>query len=86
MIAKKMENINLISRIGGKTMENLLENEAFCVGVSVGIGMYQQKVIAAHKRGQPFVGLYRMQMEKFVYGILILMKHFLAREEILYMK
>lgn len=36
-------------------MENLLENEAFCVGVSVGIGMYQQKVIAAHKRGQPLL-------------------------------
>lgn len=27
-----------------------MENEAFCNGVAVGISIYQQKVITAHKR------------------------------------
>ena len=27
-----------------------MENEAFCTGVAVGIGLYQAKVIAAHER------------------------------------
>lgn len=31
-------------------MSDLMENEAFCNGVAVGIGIYQQKVITAHKR------------------------------------
>lgn len=34
-------------------MENLKENEAFCTGVNVGINLYQQKIIAAHKRKEP---------------------------------
>lgn len=34
-------------------MTELLESEAFCIGVSVGIGLYQQKVVSAHKRGKP---------------------------------
>lgn len=31
-------------------MSESMENEAFFIGVAVGIGLYQQKVIAAHKR------------------------------------
>lgn len=31
-------------------MSDLMENEAFCNGVAVGISIYQQKVITAHKR------------------------------------
>lgn len=31
-------------------MSDLLENEAFISGVVVGIGLYQQKVVMAHKR------------------------------------
>lgn len=31
-------------------MNELLENDAFCTGVAVGINIYQQKVIEAHKR------------------------------------
>lgn len=34
-------------------MEELLKNEAFCTGVSVGIHLYQQKIITAHKRKEP---------------------------------
>lgn len=32
-----------------------MESEAFCCGVSVGIGLHQQKVIAAHKRKEPIL-------------------------------
>lgn len=31
----------------------LMENEAFCNGVVVGIHLHQQRVIAAHKRREP---------------------------------
>lgn len=31
-------------------MTELLENEAFCIGVSVGIALYQQKILTAHER------------------------------------
>lgn len=34
-------------------MSNLLENEAFCVGVNVGINLYQQKVVSAHEKKKP---------------------------------
>lgn len=34
-------------------MDELLENEAFCTGVAVGINLHQSKVIAAHKRKKP---------------------------------
>ena len=30
-----------------------MENEAFCMGVSVGINLYQQKVVSAHERKKP---------------------------------
>lgn len=36
-------------------MEELMEDEAFCAGVAVGIGMYQTKVIAAHVRNKPLL-------------------------------
>ncbi|MEY8425552.1 hypothetical protein AALB52_23255 [Lachnospiraceae bacterium 38-14] len=31
-------------------MEQLMENEAFCIGVNVGIHIFQQKVLTAHKQ------------------------------------
>lgn len=34
-------------------MTELLDNEAFCNGVEVGIVLHQQKVITAHKRKEP---------------------------------
>lgn len=30
-----------------------MENEAFCTGITVGINIYQQKVIMAHNRKEP---------------------------------
>ena len=36
-------------------MNELLENEAFCTGVSVGLHLYQRKVIAAHESGKPLL-------------------------------
>lgn len=30
-----------------------MENEAFFIGMAVGISIYQQKVITAHKRKEP---------------------------------
>lgn len=38
---------------GIKVLEGLLENEAFMKGIVVGIGLYQEKVITAHKRREP---------------------------------
>lgn len=34
-------------------MSDLLENEAFCTGVAVGVAIHQQKVITAHERKEP---------------------------------
>ena len=34
-------------------MDELMESEAFCIGVSVGIQLHQQRVIAAHNRKEP---------------------------------
>lgn len=34
-------------------MSDLLENEAFCTGVAVGVVIHQQKVITAHERKEP---------------------------------
>lgn len=34
-------------------MKDLMENEAFCTGVAVGINIHQQKVITAHERREP---------------------------------
>jgi len=31
-------------------LKELLESEAFCCGVAVGVNLHQQKVITAHKR------------------------------------
>ena len=45
-------------------MKDLLENEAFGVGLNVGINLYQQKVIAAHERKEPLIvddSLYYLQ-------------------------
>ena len=45
-------------------MNELLENEAFCMGVAAGLDLYRRKVIAAHERGQPLLideNLYYLQ-------------------------
>lgn len=34
-------------------MDELLEQEAFVNGIAVGIGIHQQRVIAAHRRKEP---------------------------------
>ena len=34
-------------------MDELMENEAFVNGITVGINLHQQKVINAHKRKEP---------------------------------
>lgn len=34
-------------------MKELLENEAFCTGVAVGIDLYQCRVVNAHDRKEP---------------------------------
>lgn len=34
-------------------MEGLSENEVFIAGISVGINIYQQKVLTAHERKEP---------------------------------
>ena len=34
-------------------MDELMENEAFVNGITVGISLHQQKVINAHKRKEP---------------------------------
>lgn len=34
-------------------MYNLLENETLVNGIILGINLHQQRVIAAHKRGEP---------------------------------
>lgn len=34
-------------------MNDLVEDETFCIGVAVGINLFQQKVITAHKRREP---------------------------------
>lgn len=36
-------------------MTELLESEAFCAGIAVGINLHQQKVITAHERKEPLV-------------------------------
>lgn len=36
-------------------MNELLENEAFCVGVAVGLDLYRRKVIAAHEKREPLM-------------------------------
>ncbi|NBJ93820.1 MULTISPECIES: hypothetical protein [Parablautia] len=36
-------------------MKELMENEAFCTGMNVGVHLYQQKVITAHKCRKPLV-------------------------------
>lgn len=36
-------------------LDELLENEVFCIGVAVGINLHQQRVIAAHKRNEALI-------------------------------
>ena len=38
---------------GKRILKELLENEAFCTGVAVGIDLYQCKVVQAHDRKEP---------------------------------
>lgn len=34
-------------------MRELLESEAFCVGVAFGIDLYQERILEAHRKGLP---------------------------------
>ena len=34
-------------------LTELMENEAFCTGVAVGVAIHQKRVIAAHERKEP---------------------------------
>lgn len=36
-------------------MGDLLENETFLKGVGMGMALYQQKIITAHKRKEPLI-------------------------------
>lgn len=36
-------------------MKELLENEAFCNGINVGIHLYQKKIVTAHERKEPLI-------------------------------
>lgn len=36
-------------------MSKETENEAFANGIIVGVGLHQQRVIAAHERGEPLI-------------------------------
>lgn len=36
-------------------MKESKENEAFCVGVAVGLDLYQQRVLNAHERNEPLM-------------------------------
>lgn len=45
-------------------MNELQRDEAFLIGLSLGLHLYQQKVIAAHERGKPLLidgNLYYLQ-------------------------
>lgn len=33
-------------------LKELMENEAFCTGVAVGVSLYEQKVVMAHEKKQ----------------------------------
>ena len=33
-------------------LEELMENAAFCNGIAAGVGLYQNKVVLAHSRGE----------------------------------
>lgn len=38
-------------------MDELIGNEMFCKGLAVGVILFQNKIIAAHERGEPlFIG------------------------------
>lgn len=36
-------------------MDDLMESEAFCSGLFVGVALYQQRIITAHKRKEPLI-------------------------------
>lgn len=38
---------------GKRILKELLENEAFCNGIAVGLDLYQCKVVHAHGRKEP---------------------------------
>ncbi len=47
----KNSSVHRLNMMGGNLiLTELLESEAFCAGIAVGIGLYQEKVIEAHKR------------------------------------
>lgn len=36
-------------------MEGLQENETFCVGVAVGLNLYQRKILEVHRKREPLM-------------------------------
>ncbi len=38
---------------GIRILDDLLESEAFCCGVAVGVNLHQKAVVTAHKRKEP---------------------------------
>lgn len=36
-------------------MSDLMENEAFCTGVAVGVALHQERMVTAHKRKEPLI-------------------------------
>lgn len=44
-----------IFKIGGIAMNELLENDAFFMGVKFGIDLYQQRILETHRKRQPLM-------------------------------
>lgn len=41
--------------MGGIEMDELLDNKEFCMGIIVGINLYQRKILKAHKGREPLM-------------------------------
>lgn len=58
-IREKVENYksvdNKFYRLEEWLLTDLMKNEAFCTGLHVGINLYQNKVVTAHKRKEPLI-------------------------------
>ncbi len=65
VIEKNMSVDKKFYMIGGIRMsEELMENDAFVNGVAVGVNLYQERVITAHRRNEPLIigdNLYYLQ-------------------------
>lgn len=58
-------------------MNDLVEDETFCIGLAVGISLYQRAIVSAHERKKPLIvgeNLYyletgRERLERVLYEI-----------------